>query len=131
MWFVGFTPNIVTGVFLGYDTPKPMGNGETGGGLAAPIFIDFMKVALQGRPAADFHAPSGMTVEAIDRKSGQPVPEGTPGAILEAFKPGTAPCAGGCPVIDGFETASTSATADADLSPELREKLLTSGNGLY
>ncbi|MBZ7926925.1 penicillin-binding protein 1A [Ensifer adhaerens] len=131
VWFVGFTPNIVTGVFLGYDTPKPMGNGETGGGLAAPIFIDFMKVALQGRPAADFHAPSGMTVEAIDRKSGQPVPEGTPGAILEAFKPGTAPCAGGCPVIDGFETASTSATADADLSPELREKLLTSGNGLY
>ncbi|WDZ80037.1 penicillin-binding protein 1A (plasmid) [Ensifer adhaerens] len=131
VWFVGFTPNIVTGVFLGYDTPKPMGNGETGGGLAAPVFIDFMKTALQGRPAADFHAPSGMTVEAIDRKSGQPVPEGTPGAILEAFKPGTAPCAAGCPVIDGFETASTSATADAELSPELREKLLTNGNGLY
>ncbi|HEV7320822.1 MAG TPA: penicillin-binding protein 1A [Ensifer sp.] len=131
VWFVGFTPNIVTGVFLGYDTPKPMGNGETGGGLAAPVFIDFMKTALQGRPAADFHAPSGMTIEAIDRKNGQPVPEGTPGAILEAFKPGTAPCAGGCSVIDGFETASTSATADAELSPDLREKLLTNGNGLY
>jgi len=131
VWFVGFTPDIVTGVFLGYDTPKPMGYGETGGGLAAPIFIDFMKVALQERPAADFHAPAGMTVEAIDRKSGQPVPGDTPGAILEAFKPGTAPCADGCPVIDGFETASTSATAGADLSPELREKLLTNGNGLY
>lgn len=131
VWFVGFTPNIVTGVFLGYDTPKPMGYGETGGGLAAPIFIDFMKVALQGRRPADFHAPSGMTLEAIDRKSGQPVPEGTPGAIIESFKPGTAPCMSACAVIDGFETASTSATTDADLSPELREKLLTNGNGLY
>jgi penicillin-binding protein 1A len=131
VWFVGYTPDIVTGVFLGYDTPKPMGYGETGGGLAAPIFIDFMKVALAGRPAADFHAPTGMTVEAIDRKSGQPVPAGAPGAILESFKPGTAPCAGGCPVIDGFETAGTSATADADLTPEQREKLLTNSNGLY
>ncbi|OCO99919.1 MULTISPECIES: penicillin-binding protein 1A [unclassified Ensifer] len=131
VWFVGFTPNIVTGVFLGYDTPKPMGNGETGGGLAAPIFIDFMKTALQGQPVADFHAPAGMMLEAIDRKSGQPVPGGTPGAIIEAFKPGTAPCASGCPIIDGFETASTSATAEVDLSPELREKLLTNGNGLY
>lgn len=131
VWFVGFTPNIVTGVFLGYDTPRPMGYGETGGGLAAPIFIDFMKIALQGRPAADFHAPPGMMLEAIDRKSGQPVPEGTPGAIIESFKPGTAPCMSGCAVIDGFETASTSATADPDLSPELREKLLTNGNGLY
>ncbi|MEI2297191.1 penicillin-binding protein 1A [Ensifer sp. MJa1] len=131
VWFVGFTPNIVTGVFLGYDTPKPMGNGETGGGLAAPVFIDFMKTALQGRPAANFHAPPGMLLEAIDRKSGQPVPKGTPGAILETFKPGTAPCLGGCAVIDGFETANTPPHADPELSAEQREKLLANSNGLY
>ncbi|HEV7309462.1 penicillin-binding protein 1A [Ensifer sp.] len=131
VWFVGFTPGIVTGVFLGYDTPKPMGNGETGGGLAAPVFIDFMKTALQGRPAADFHAPSGMMFETIDRKSGKPVPEAVSGAITEAFKPGTAPCPDGCPVIDGFETASTTSAAESDLSPEQREKLLANGGGLY
>ncbi|NVD42177.1 penicillin-binding protein 1A [Ensifer sp. HO-A22] len=132
VWFVGFTPNIVTGVFLGYDTPKPMGYGETGGGLAAPIFIDFMKVALQGKPVADFHAPAGMTFQAVDRKTGRSVEEGAPGAIAEAFKPGTGPCDGNCPIIDDRETAELPATdADNELSPELREKLLGNTGGLY
>ncbi|RDL48164.1 Penicillin-binding protein 1A [Ensifer sp. M14] len=132
VWFVGFTPGIVTGVFLGYDTPKPMGYGETGGGLAAPIFIDFMKVALQGRPVADFHPPAGMTFQPVDRKTGRPAEEGAPGAIIEAFKPGTGPCDGSCAIIDDREMAELPGDdADAGLSPELREKLLNNTGGLY
>lgn len=132
VWFVGFTPNIVTGVFLGYDTPKPMGYGETGGGLAAPIFIDFMKVALQGKPAAEFHPPAGMSFQVVDRKTGRPAEEGAPGAISEAFKPGTGPCDGNCTIIDDREIAELPATeADKGLSPDLREKLLSNTGGLY
>lgn len=132
VWFVGFTPNIVTGVFLGYDTPKPMGYGETGGGLAAPIFINFMKVALQGKAAADFHPPAGMRFQAVDRKTGRAAEEGTPGAISEAFKPGTGPCDGNCAVLgDGEMAEMPDDDADAGLSSELREKLLKNTGGLY
>lgn len=132
VWFVGFTPNIVTGVFLGYDTPKPMGYGETGGGLAAPIFIDFMKVALEGKPVADFHPPAGMIFQAVDRKTGRAAEQGAPGTIVEAFKPGTGPCDGSCTIIDDREMAELPGDdADANLSPELREKLLNNTGGLY
>ncbi|WP_457580713.1 penicillin-binding protein 1A [Ensifer canadensis] len=132
VWFVGFTPDIVTGVFLGYDTPKPMGYGETGGGLAAPIFIDFMKAALQGKPAADFHPPPGMSFEVVDRKTGRSAEDGTPGAIVEAFKPGTGPCDGNCTVIDDKEIAEFPAgEAEMGLTPELRQKLLSNTGGLY
>lgn len=132
VWFVGFTPGIVTGVFLGYDTPKPMGYGETGGGLAAPIFIDFMKVALEGKPAADFHPPVGMTFQTVDRKTGRPTDDGAPGAIVEAFKPGTGPCDGNCTVIDDREMAELPADdAEPGLPPALKEKLLNTTGGLY
>ncbi|WP_312364289.1 penicillin-binding protein 1A [Ensifer sp.] len=132
VWFVGFTPGIVTGVFLGYDTPKPMGYGETGGGLAAPIFIDFMKVALEGKPAADFHPPGGMTFQTVDRKTGRPTDDGAPGAIVEAFKPGTGPCDGNCTVIDDREMAELPADdAEPGLPPALKEKLLNTTGGLY
>lgn len=132
VWFVGFTPNIVTGVFLGYDTPKPMGYGETGGGLAAPIFIDFMKVALQGKPAAEFHPPPGMVFQTVDKKTGRVAEDGAPGAIVEAFKPGTGPCEGNCTVIDDNEMAELPAgEADKGLTPQLRQKLLSNTGGLY
>lgn len=134
VWFVGFTPNVVTGVFLGYDTPKPMGYGESGGGLAAPVFIDFMKVALKGKPAAEFPVPEGMTFESVDRRTGRRVAAGSPGSIREAFKPGTSPCVADCPVIDGFEASDiVTATVPAigGISPVLRDRLLNSTGGLY
>jgi len=134
VWFVGFTPNIVTGVFLGYDTPKPMGYGESGGGLAAPVFIDFMKVALEGKPVAEFPVPEGMTFESVDRRTGRRVAAGSPGSIREAFKPGTSPCAADCPVIDGFEASdivTSTVPAVGGISPALRDKLLNSTGGLY
>lgn len=131
LWFVGFSPGIVTGVFMGYDTPKPMGYGESGGGLAAPIFIDFMKVALQGKPAADFPTPRGMTLLSVDSRTGRLVATGSLGSISEAFKPGTAPCVADCPVIDGFEDLARTPVAAEGISPELRAKLLDSTGGLY
>lgn len=134
VWFIGFTPNIVTGVFLGYDTPKPMGYGESGGGLAAPVFIDFMKVALKGKPVAEFQVPEGMTFESVDRRTGRRVADGSPGSIREAFKPGTSPCVADCPVIDGFEASdivTSTIPVVGGISPALRDKLLDSTGGLY
>jgi len=90
-WFIGFTPDLVAGVFIGYDEPTPMGRGATGGQLAAPIFLDFMQEALEGKPAVDFRAPEGIKFVPVDRRSGRPVSGSGPGVILEAFKPGTAP----------------------------------------
>ncbi|QRG05087.1 penicillin-binding protein 1A [Xanthobacter dioxanivorans] len=89
-WFIGFTPEIVVGVYLGYDKPKPMGKGSTGGLLSAPVVRDFMKVAIADRPAIPFRVPAGIKLVRIDRRSGQRSGPGD-GTILEAFKPGTAP----------------------------------------
>ncbi|WP_318972573.1 penicillin-binding protein 1A [Sinorhizobium medicae] len=126
VWFVGYTPTLVTGVFMGYDTPKPMGYGETGGGLAAPIFIDFMKTALRGKAAIDFPVPEGLTFATVDRRTGRLAASADPGGIVEAFKPGTAPCSTECPVIDGF-----GANGDEDKPAALRKQLLTAPQGLY
>ena len=90
-WFVGFTPDLVVGVFMGYDTPTPLGRGGTGGGLAAPVFKDFMTQALAGTPKVDFRVPEGMTLIAINRKTGMRTNKGDPNLIMEAFKPGTGP----------------------------------------
>lgn len=90
-WFVGFTPDLVAGVFVGYDDPRPMGRGATGGTLAAPIFLEFMTNALEGKPGVDFRPPEGIKLIPVDRVTGRQVSGSGPGVILEAFKPGTAP----------------------------------------
>ncbi|WP_181703685.1 penicillin-binding protein 1A [Chthonobacter albigriseus] len=89
-WFVGFTPDLTVGVFLGYDTPKPMGHGSTGGQMAAPVFRDFMQVAMAGQPPVEFRVPDGMSLIPIDKKTGMRS-YGGDGTIIEAFKPGTGP----------------------------------------
>ncbi|WP_424814204.1 penicillin-binding protein 1A [Roseococcus sp. YIM B11640] len=80
-WFVGFTPDIVIAVWVGYDDPRTLGNGETGGGNAAPIFREVAAAALQGSPAVPFRAPPGVALVRITTDNGQ--------SILEAFRPGT------------------------------------------
>ncbi len=90
-WFVGFSPDLAVGVFVGFDQPKPMGRGETGGGVASPIFRDFMKVALKDKAAVPFRIPPGIQLIRINRNSGFRAVAGDPDAILEAFKPGTQP----------------------------------------
>ncbi len=89
-WFVGFTPELAVGVYVGFDTPTSMGRSATGGGLAAPIFTDFMQAALVGSPPTPFSMPGGMTQVWIDPATGVKAIAGSE-AILEGFKPGTGP----------------------------------------
>ncbi len=91
LWFVGFSPDLVVGVFMGYDKPRHIADRVTGGALAAPIFRDFMKVALADKPPVDFRVPVGIKLITVDSKTGMRASPGDPHAILEAFKPGTAP----------------------------------------
>ena len=91
VWFVGFSPDLAVGVYLGYDKPKHIGNRATGGGLAAPIVGEFLKVALADKPAVPFRVPSGIKLIRVDARSGMRAGPGEGRVILEAFKPGTAP----------------------------------------
>ncbi len=90
-WFVGFSPDLAVGVYLGYDKPRDMGHGTTGGELAAPIASDFMKVALADKPAVPFRVPPGIKLVRINPVTGMRAGPGDQKVILEAFKPGTAP----------------------------------------
>ena len=82
----------MVGVFIGYDKPRPMGKGQTGGVLAAPIFTEFMKVALKDAPPKEFQVPPGHRADP-DRPRARACARTASGegVILEAFKPGTAP----------------------------------------
>ncbi|MFG1344743.1 penicillin-binding protein 1A [Xanthobacter autotrophicus DSM 431] len=123
-WFIGFTPEVVVGVYLGYDKPKAMGKGSTGGLVSAPIVRDFMKVAIADRPAIPFRVPAGIKLVRIDRKSGQRSGPGD-GTILEAFKPGTAPPDGGYSVV-GYTSGDPNAPDAATAAP-----VRASTGGLY
>jgi penicillin-binding protein 1A len=89
-WFVGFTPDLVAGVYMGYDDPDSLGDDETGGHLAAPVFRDFMIAALKDAPATAFRTPPGMRLYRVSAATGLPVSGNGP-AIYEAYKPGTEP----------------------------------------
>jgi penicillin-binding protein 1A len=90
-WFVGYTPDLVVGVFVGFDTPRPMGKGNTGGHVTAPIFGSFMKAALADQPAIPFRVPPGIKLVRINLKTGlRAAPDDTT-AIMEAFKPNEEP----------------------------------------
>jgi len=82
---------LALGVFIGKDDFTTLGRGEQGALAAAPIFREFMKEALADQPATPFRIPQGIVLVPVDAKSGTPEPQGTPGSILEAFKPGTEP----------------------------------------
>ncbi|HJT42619.1 MAG TPA: penicillin-binding protein 1A [Rhizomicrobium sp.] len=115
-WFVGFSPDLVAGVFIGFDNPRTLGAHEQGATVAAPIFRDFMKEALKDAPPTPFRIPPGIEQIPIDWKSGNPVAAGTPGAILEAFKEGTAPGEANAPLF-GEENAPGSANAGPASAP--------------
>ena len=130
-WFVGYTPDLVAGVYVGFDTPRPMGKGQTGGGLAAPIFEQFMKEALADREANDFQVPEGMTVMAINRSTGMRARSGSSGSILEAFKPGTGP-ATSYAVIGMDEVTRRVRTKRArSITNNVTTGVLTGSGGLY
>ena len=90
-WFVGFTTDVTVGVYFGFDKPRSLGRSSTGGGVAAPVVRDFMKYALADKPGAPFRVPPGIKLIRVDAKTGMRAGPDTQKAILEAFKPGTAP----------------------------------------
>ena len=90
-WFIGYSPDMVVGVFMGYDTPTAMGKGNTGGKVAAPVFGSFMKEALADQPAAPFRIPPGLKLARVSLRTGLRAGEEDPQSIMEAFKPGEEP----------------------------------------
>jgi len=92
LWFVGFSPDLVVGLYVGYDKPRSLGRNAQGGHTAGPIARDFMKFALADKPAIPFKIPAGIKLIRVDSKTGLRAGPGDSGkTILEAFKPGTAP----------------------------------------
>ena len=125
VWFVGFAPDLAVGVYLGYDKPRNLGRGQSGGHTAAPIVKDFLKMALADKPAVPFRVPAGIKLIRIDARSGMRVGPGEGGkTILEAFKPGTAPP----------DNYSVIGVADAEgrslsVSPDADRAIIRSGTG--
>ncbi len=91
LWFVGYSPDLAVGVFLGYDKPRSMGDSAQAALYAAPIFRDFMKMALADKPALTFRPPAGIKLIRVDRHTGVRTSSTGDGTLMEAFKPGTAP----------------------------------------
>ena len=90
-WFVGYTPQILTGVWTGRDSPTPMGKSETGSRAALPTWLAFMQDAHQDKEKKSFVPPEGIEWALIDRKTGKLANAETEQTLLEAFKEGTAP----------------------------------------
>ena len=90
-WFVGYTPNIVASVWLGFDEAQSLGNNEEGGKAAVPIWLEFMQQTLDGKPVRDFPMPRGVVPVKIDPKTGKLANDNTQKPVVEIFKEGTEP----------------------------------------
>jgi penicillin-binding protein 1A len=122
-WFSGFTPDLVTTVWVGFDNPATLGNNETGAAVAGPIWHDFMAVALKNRPVLTFQPPPGVTMAAWDSGSG---------TVTDAFKPDQVPGAshpiGGAVATDA---APADGTAPAGTTQAVHGGVDSSMGGLY
>lgn len=90
-WFMGFSPDLAVGVWVGFDVPKSLGRRETGASVALPIWKEFMGRALEGEPPTPFRMPPGVVNVRIDADTGLLPGPGTERVIVEAFLPGTEP----------------------------------------
>lgn len=90
-WFMGSTPDLVTGVFVGFDRPRSLGGRETGSSVAAPIFGEFIQKALANKPDIPFRVPEGVRFVKVNAKTGKLANPGETNVLVEAFKPGTEP----------------------------------------
>jgi len=117
LWFVGYSPDLTVGVFMGYDQPRSLGDSAQAALYTAPIFRDFMKVALKDKPDVPFRVPPGIKLISVDPKTGQR--SSGAGSILEAFKPGTAP------------PDSYVAPPQAQINPDADRVVGTGTGGLY
>ncbi len=90
-WFIGFSPDLAAGVYVGFDRPRSLGPRETGSSVAAPVFRDFAIAALEGEAAIPFRIPPGVRLVRVNAETGQLARPGDARVILEAFRPGTVP----------------------------------------
>jgi penicillin-binding protein 1A len=121
LWFVGFSPDLAVGVFMGYDQPRSLGDSAQAAHYTAPIFRDFMKLALKDKPDVPFRVPLGIKLISVDARSG--MRSSGSGSILEAFKPGTAPP-------DSYAASESSPRAQT-VNPDADRVVGTGTGGLY
>jgi penicillin-binding protein 1A len=126
VWFIGYSPDLVVGSYIGYDKPRHLARGATGGHLAAPIVKDFFKVALADKPAVPFRVPPGIKLIRIDGKTGLRAGPETQQAILEAFKPGTAP-----PDANSVIGVTNAESGPFAVTPEVDRAVQSGRGGLY
>ncbi len=93
-WFIGYTPDLVAGTWLGYDNAAPLGKHETGARAALPIWLTFMQKVTEGTPAKNFEIPEGVVFAKVDPKTGLLAEPYTKNGIFEAFKEGAVPVKG-------------------------------------
>ena len=115
-WFAGFSTEIASVVWVGYDDNKPLGTGESGGTTALPAWVSVMKAAHENKPRAEFARPAGVVTVSIDPKTGKLAPEGFEGAIDEVFLEGTQPTETAEP--DGGTTTGTTTATDGGATME-------------
>ncbi len=115
LWFVGYSPHLAFGVFMGYDKPRSLGDSAQAALYTAPIFRDFMKLALEDTPDTPFPVPPGIKLISVDIHTGMRA--AGPGTIMEAFKPGTTPpdaFGGPAPAAPAVSAAPVAESAPAD-----------------
>ncbi|MBS0518875.1 MAG: penicillin-binding protein 1A [Proteobacteria bacterium] len=100
-WFLGSTPDLTIGVYVGFDEPRTLGRSEQGSATAAPIYERIAKVVYKDKPPVPFRIPPGLRIVRVNHDTGQPTFPGDPQAIDEAFKPGTEPTGDSQQVLDG------------------------------
>lgn len=86
-WFMGFSPDLVVGVYIGFDEPRTLGRRETGAAVALPVFYNFMKEALANQPDIPFRIPKGIKLVRINHDTGKPAVPTDKAVIVEALKP--------------------------------------------
>jgi penicillin-binding protein 1A len=92
-WFIGYSPDVLCGVWVGHDSMTSLGANETGGKTACPIFVDFMTTALRDRPVRDFRVPAGVVFARVNSKTGQGAADDSLESRFEVFKQGSVPAA--------------------------------------
>jgi penicillin-binding protein 1A len=122
LWFVGFSPDLTVGVFMGYDRPRSLGDSAQAALYTAPIFRDFMKAELKDKPDVPFRVPPGIKLISIDPRTG--LRAAGNGTILEAFKPGTAPP-------DSYSVIGDSSPRALSVTPDADRAVGSGTGGLY
>jgi penicillin-binding protein 1A len=131
-WFMGFSPDLAAGAFVGFDDDRTLGDKEEGARNAAPIFRDFMAAALKDKPATGFRIPPGIRLVRVNPATGQLARPGDRNVIYEAFKPGTEPN-GDSVVVNGYGVTDTdpAATSTDGGTPAPRVAPTIGTGGLY